>query len=438
MNKQLGIGIGLIAAAAVIAIVAFSFYNPDGESSDNGERDLTPMEPGPQAGNGGGDGEEAGDGEEVNGGTPAIDGPHLETAQELLNGGLNWLLANRIDGGWGETGKPTRPAYTAMGIKALVQHPDFDADSPEVKQALGVLMDYAKPDGGIYDQGYENYCTSIALMALAAVDDPKYDEAMSNAVKFLKGIQIRVGETTEGGEEEQEITEDHPFRGGTSYGHHGRPDLSNLSMTAQAMKDAGVPEDDEFWREAVVFLERTQNRSESNDRAWVADGPDDGGFVYAPATRQGRLATPESKASPDDIGTRSYGSMTYAGFMSMLYAGVDRDDPRVRAAYDWIRTYWRLDSNPNMPNVKSHQGLYYYYHTFAKALRAWGQPVITDVRGNDHNWRHELVDALAERVQDNEDEPGVHWVNEKAERWKEGNPLLATLYSVLALEEALK
>ena len=38
----------------------------------------------------------------------------------------------------------------------------------------------------------------------------------------------------------------------------------------------------------------------------------------------------------DDGGLRSYASMTYAGLKSMIYAGLDRDDPRVKAALDYI------------------------------------------------------------------------------------------------------
>ena len=37
-----------------------------------------------------------------------------------------------------------------------------------------------------------------------------------------------------------------------------------------------------------------------------------------------------------DGGLRSYASMTYAGLKSMIYAGLDRDDPRVKAALTYI------------------------------------------------------------------------------------------------------
>ena len=123
--------------------------------------------------------------------------------------------------------------------------------------------------------------------------------------------------------------------------------------------------------------------------------------------------------------------MTYAGFKSMLYADVDREDARVVAALDWIREHYTLDSNPNMPNRQSHQGLFYFYHVFAKALRAWGEPTLVDADGEAHDWRAELCDKLI-GLQDADGS----WVND-ADRWYEGNPALVTSYALLAMQAAL-
>ena len=125
---------------------------------------------------------------------------------------------------------------------------------------------------------------------------------------------------------------------------------------------------------------------------------------------------------------RSYGSMTYAGFKSMLYAGLSADDVRVRAAFDWIRRNWSFEENPGL----GQQGLFYYYHTMARALVVAQQDVITDEDGDRHNWREELIAALATRQR-----PDGSWRND-ADRWLEGEPVMATVYAVLALEEALK
>ena len=188
--------------------------------------------------------------------TDAIDEAHTKTAQKLINGGLRFLLSKRdAEGGWNDG--LFRPATTSLVAKALIQHPDFNNRHPVVRDAVNVLMRYRHDDGGFYDQGLQNYTTSIVVMALVAADDPRHEGVIAEAVKFLKGIQIRVGARTPAG---KVITKDHPMRGGTSYGEHGRPDLSNLGMTVEAWRAAGVPADDEAMQEALIFLERVQNK----------------------------------------------------------------------------------------------------------------------------------------------------------------------------------
>ena len=123
--------------------------------------------------------------------------------------------------------------------------------------------------------------------------------------------------------------------------------------------------------------------------------------------------------------------MTYAGFKSMLYAKVDRNDVRVRRAVDWIRRHYTLDHNPNMPHAQSKEGLYYYYHVFARAMRAWGDETIRDADGVPHEWREELCKKLLSLQRDD-----GSWANEE-DRWFEGNPHLVTAYSVLALQTSL-
>ena len=97
---------------------------------------------------------------------------------------------------------------------------------------------------------------------------------------------------------------------------------------------------------------------------------------------------------------------------------------------DWIKRHWTLDHNPNMPGRRSHEGLFYYYHVFARALAAWGEDHITDRAGRGHNWRRELVAQLA-KLQRRDGS----WVNE-ADRWMEGHPALTTAYALLALQAA--
>ena len=118
-------------------------------------------------------------------------------------------------------------------------------------------------------------------------------------------------------------------------------------------------------------MSRCQNLpSKYNDAefALVASDDDLGGMVYS------AVGTGESKAENQSDtpvgGLRSYASMTYAGLKSFLYAGIDKEDLRVKAALDWISRHYDLTSNPGV----GQQGLFYYYHVFAKACLLYTSP----------------------------------------------------------------
>ena len=355
-----------------------------------------------------------------------LDDAHKNTVSKLADRGVKYLLTQKdAKGGWSMGQDANRPAVTAMVLKVLVQHPDYNSSSPVVVQGFKALMAYRKSDGGFYEpnMGLSNYTTSIAIMAMVASGDPQFKSAIDKAVKFLRTQQIRPGDTTTKGEK---VKKGEGFDGGVSYGKHGRPDGSNQQMWIQAMSDAGVKSDDPDMQRANAFMLRLQNRKESNPADYIQEGPNDGGYIYALG---------ESKGGPwrNGRGLRSYGSLTYAGFKSMLHAGMARNDPRVQAAFKWIQRYWRLDSNPNLPKLQSQQGLYYYYQVFAKALRMWGEAEIVDTKGVKHNWRHELIDVLSKRIAKN-----GSWTNDASERWNEGSPVLATCFAMLALQETLK
>ena len=207
----------------------------------------------------------------------------------------------------------------------------------------------------------------------------------------------------------------------------------------QALHDAGVSGDDPAFARAVVFLQRTQMADSVNDQAY-ADGSSQGGFIYATAPESDRVGEGESKAgmiweSTDDgeriSRLRCYGSMTYAGFKSYVYADLDRDDERVRLAYDWIRAHYALDENPGIGD----EGRYYYYMIFGRALGAWGEPTIEiineDGSTEPRDWANDLIDQL-ESMQ-NED-GSFESVND---RWMENNPVLITSYALIALQSAM-
>ncbi|MCY2930436.1 MAG: terpene cyclase/mutase family protein [Planctomycetota bacterium] len=355
-----------------------------------------------------------------------MDDAHRQAAQALIAGGAKYLLSKQeADGAWSLNGSG-KPALTALALKAILQTPGYDLKTPAVQNGLKALLSFRQKDGGIYTpaEGMFNYHNSIVIMCLSTVVklDPQYKPILDEAVKYNRSLVIRPGDTAPKGEK---IVKGEGDEGGVNYGKKGRADLSNAAMWVEAMRQAGVASDDADIQAVAGYVTRVQNNAETNKRDLVIEGPNDGGFFYT---------YNESKGGdgPGSKGLRSYGSMTYSGFKSLLHAGLTKDDPRVRAAFTWIRQYWRLDCNPNLPELQSQEGLYYYYHAFARALKVWNEPVIKDTKGADHNWRQELIDALKERLS-----PDGSWVNAKAARWDEGNPVLATCFAVLALQETL-
>lgn len=341
--------------------------------------------------------------------------------QEAIDKALGYLVASQqADGAWEAFGK-SHPAITALVVKCLIQDKDYGAKHAAAKRGLDFILRYVQPDGGIYvpGEGMRNYHTSVALMALAATKDPGHAETTRNAQQFLKKLQWDDGE----GHETSST-----FFGGQGYGQHKRPDLSNTQLMLEALQQSGLPPDDPVYQKAMVFVSRCQMLDRTNDQSF-AGGSMDGGFVYSPVNGG------ESKAGTQLVDgkprLRSYGSMTYAGFKSMLYARVDRNDVRVQRAIEWIRRHYTLDHNPNMPHAQSKQGLYYFYHVFARAMHAWGEETVRDAEGVPHAWRAELCKKLLSL----QGEDGS-WVNEE-DRWYEGNPHLVTAYAVLALQTAL-
>ena len=311
----------------------------------------------------------------------------------------------------GSFSRQAGPAVTALVATGLLRN-GLSPSDPLVAKSLTYLEGFVHEDGGIYrpDSTVRNYETCLAVVCFSEANrDGRYDKLIKNADRFIKRLQWDEGED----KDESDFS-----YGGAGYGKDKRPDLSNTNFLVDALKAAGDGPDDEAMKKALIFVSRCQNlESEHNTSAFPAKNPD-GGFYYTVA------AGGKSEAGlTENGGLRSYGSMTYAGLKSMIYAGVGPEDPRVKAAVEWLQKHYSLETNPGMQDA----GLYYYYHTFAKALDALGQDVFTDADGTKHDWRQELVAELARRQQ-----PDGSWTNTNS-RWLEGDPNLVTGYALLAL-----
>ena len=329
-----------------------------------------------------------------------------DSARILTERGIAFLRPRQdAKGGWSTQ---REPGITALVVTALLRSGQVAPGEPVVTKALAYLEGFISPKGGLSEAPHANYSTSIALLAFREANAKgRYDRTIKAGQEFLKSMQW---------DESEGKTRNDAFYGGAGYGGtNSRPDLSNTAFFIDTLRETGLPADDPNLQKAIVFVSRCQNlKSEFNDQPW-ASKINDGGFVYTAANGGQSMA-----GQVPDGGLRSYASMTYAGLKSMIYAGLTRDDPRVKAALTYISQHYTLDENPGL----GQQGLYYYYHTFAKTMTVLGDRKLTDAAGAAHDWRAELVSALAKRQQ-----PEGSWVN-PADRFMEGDPNLVTAYAL--------
>ena len=303
------------------------------------------------------------------------------------------------------------PGITALTAAALIKT-GRGPDDPVVAKALKYLETKVRADGGVYDKGLANYTTCLAVVTFKEANkDGRYDKVIENATKFVRSLQY--GEGTD--------PKDVKF-GGTGYDGKTRPDLSNTQFFIEALMAGGASREDAAIKRALAFVSRSQNLpGEFNDQPFAKKATDDdkGGFVYNPTDQDNEKS---DKRTPDG-GLRSEGGMTYAGLKSFLYAGVGKEDPRVKAAIGWVKRHYTLTENPGQGQA----GLFYYYHTFAKAMAALGDDVFEDAKGVKHPWRKELFEELKKRQK-----PDGMWANDN-KAFLENTPELATAFAVLAL-----
>jgi squalene-hopene/tetraprenyl-beta-curcumene cyclase len=346
-----------------------------------------------------------------------------DTAVALASKGVAFLRPRQgADGSW--SGDRKEPGITALVVTAMLRSRRVTPDDAAITKGLAYLERFIGPKGGLSGAPHSVYSTSVALMAFQAANNGgRFDKVIKGGQEFLKATQWDEGEKK--GREDAQY-------GGLGYGaDRSRPDLSNTAFFIEALRDTGLPADDPALQKALVFVSRCQNlKSEFNDQPG-AGKINDGGFAYTPTTGNTEAPAKSTKGArgkgatrPGEQGAlRSSAGMTYAGLKSMIYAGLKQDDLRVKAALEYIRKNYTLDENPG----QGQRGLYYYYQTFAKAMALLGSPTMVDAGGLEHNWRAELVAALAKRQ-----EASGGWAN-RDDRFMEGDPNIVTSFALLAL-----
>jgi len=344
---------------------------------------------------------------------PGKSGIDAKAYEKAVTAGVEFLKSKgqAADGSFSKQSGPGVTALILTGVLRSGRSPD----EPWIAKGLKYIEGEIQEDGGVSkaDAFYRNYDTCLAVLCFTEANkDKRYDKQLKKMDGYLKGNQWDESE----GKDKSDL-----FYGGAGYGRSKRPDLSNTHFMVEALRASGNGADSEAVQRALVFISRCQNLETEHNTTKFAAKVADGGFYYTPAGDGSSQA-----GETADGGLRSYGSMTYAGLKSMVFAGLKADDPRVKAATTWIKKNYDLKSNPGMKD----SGLYYYYHTFGKALAALNMDTFEDEKGVKHDWRAELAGELISRQKSD-----GSWINDNA-KWLEGDPNLVTGYALLTLSYA--
>jgi len=339
-----------------------------------------------------------------------------------IDRGLDWFAANqKEDGSWSNE---NYPALTALPTWAFARSKHKSTPSV-LPKSVSFLKSCIQDDGGIYVKipgrkggGLSNYNTAICMTALHGTGDKSLTRTIQNARTFIAGSQHHG---------------DDVYNGGFGYDKNNKRAYADLMNTLYAAESMRLTQDVEDlrpasessakidWKATAEFVTKMQNKPESGETQ-------EGGFFYKPD--ESKAGTTTNKEGV--VVLRSYGSMTYAGLLALIYADVDRDDPRIRSAFDWSSKNWTLEENPGM----GPQGLFFFYNVISRSLSAYGADLIQKPDGNYINWRKELAGKiLSAQIIDPKTGHG-YWVNKEGRYW-ERDPTLVTAYSILALEHLL-
>jgi len=336
-----------------------------------------------------------------------------KTRSELVEKAVAYLRSAQLEDGSFAVSERSGIGTTGIVVAGLLQN-GISPDDPMVARGLQFLLKHVQADGGIYAPPgrLKNYETNVMILALVHANrNGEYNDLLKNAERFVRDDQY---------DELNGYSPTDPYYGGVGYGNKTRPDLSNVQFLVTALHALGNGPDDPTIQKALVFVSRCQNfESEHNPFPLASKNPD-GGFFYTGVNGGESFAGKTATG-----GLRSYGSMTYAGLKSMIYAGLTANDPRVKAAEGWIKENYTLDENPELGK----RGLYYYYQTFANTMAALKTDVFTTQKGDKHFWKQEMLETLARGQQEN-----GSWVNAELS-WMEGDPNLVTGYVLMALAD---
>lgn len=351
-----------------------------------------------------------------------LDNSLRREVEAAIDRGLDWLAQQqKSDGSWSNS---EFPAISALALQAFI-HGDHPGKQKILKNGKDFIVSCAQENGGIYKEvdgrkggGLSNYNTAICMTALHSTGDRSLTEMIQKARQFVSGNQYHG---------------DDVYRGGFGYDRttdRAYTDLLNTFYSVEAMRLTESVEDlrptaqkrvDIDWDSTIKYIENIQNKPD-------AGVENSGGFFYKPGESKAGTVTNESGV----VIFRSYGSMTYVGMLSLIYADVPRNDPRVMSAFHWSASHWSIEENPGM----GQEGIFFFYNILTKCLTAFGRDVIPVKDGSFVDWRTDLAKKLVSKQQIDPKTGCGYWKNETGRFW-ENDPVLSTAYVLTTLEMLL-
>ena len=345
--------------------------------------------------------------------TPPAPTVTADQARASVLKGLAWLATQQAaDGSWGATDGMAGLAVVAYEAAG------FDHTNATVSRGLGYIRSFYDDATGHAYNSFFFYEQAISLMALLASGDPQDAARIPKIQSYLTSLQYTDATKLN--------TSTLVWLGGMQ-GSGGSPDLSTgqfYALGIQACKlqrpEIAVPAG--FWEGILSYTMKCQNFPAVNPLAWAHNAShasyDDGGFVY----NHYRGRTPLGDAAME-----SYGSITAAGLYLYLMAGHGYQFPETAAARLWNDKEFSTTENPRMGG----RGIYYYMWTLARMMAMSPQDLVIDGAGKVHDWRSEIAaHHLALQT------AAGGWPGNPASGWREEEPVLATIYAILALETA--
>ena len=325
---------------------------------------------------------------------------------------LSWLATRQLaDGSWS----------SSCGVTGLMllcyEAAGFDYTNATVQKGLGFIRKYYNATNGWMADSFLCYETSISLMAMLGAADPQDSAKLDKVANAVIGIQYT----------KEELNASVINYTGGWPNNAGIVDMSNSQFAILALQTSlllnpvfQVP--DGVFENATKFAMRCQNWAAVNPMPWAHNASkvsyNDGGFVYNFLRSRTPLGEQEFE---------SYGSMTAAGLYVYLMAGHGYAFPETAATRAWLEREYSTTEAPRMGG----KGMFYYLWTQARALAMSPQDQLVDGAGKAHDWRSDVASyVIARQGADGS------WPGNPATGWREEEPNIASIYSILAMAAA--